>query len=112
MTNETEPAPCAICGGEWSLLAVANDQRLYCRECGDSRGGVLLPGWEAAFMAWNRAQRRIREERTWQLVVALAPAAFPDLRLGGEHKGPGGSCMAGRWRRVWEAARAGVEAPE
>ena len=108
MTNETEPAPCAICGGEWSLLAVANDQRLYCRECGDSRGGVLLPGWEAAFMAWNRAQRRIREERTWQLVVALAPAAFPDVKLDGLTDPE----IARRWKRLWKAARMGVEAPE
>ena len=99
MSNKTKPAPCAICGTiPWS------ESMGYRCECG---------AW-AAENDWNQAQRSIREERTWQLVVALAPAAFPDLRLGGDGDkgGIGVPCMKRRWRRVWEAARAGVEAPK
>lgn len=120
MSDETKPAPCAICGGEGAYRVIEQTGGVSglghtaCNRCGAHSETLPWVDKRDELANWNARQRLIREERTWQLVVALAPAAFPDLRLGGDSdKGCIGlPSMERRWRRVWEAARAGVEAPE
>jgi hypothetical protein len=106
VSDETKPAPCAICGGEGVAVKCGEAFSAACSQCGTSADGEHYAGPEHATSAWIRAQARIREERAWQLVVALTPAAFPDVKFAGLTTPE----VARRWERVWAAARLGVKA--
>jgi hypothetical protein len=111
MSDETKPMPCAICGGEAQTVkyqAVGQnfaDYRVECRACAN-HANRTDDDEPSAVRRWSARQIRIREERAWQLVVALAPAAFPDVKFAGLTNPE----IARRWERVWAAARLGVKA--